>query len=120
MHLPVRQQVIDETVRCVGMARPIVERVLKQDKDLASQIRRALSSVSLNLSEGFGVEGGNERLRFQTALGSLYEAKTAVRVAVAWAYVSAESTRELLSALERLGGRVYGLSRASRLASAGA
>ena len=48
---------------------------------LASQLRRAISSISLNLSEGFGVAGGNGRVRFETALGSLNGAKTAIRIA---------------------------------------
>jgi len=43
-----------------------------QDSDLAKQLRRA-ASVPLNLAEGAGVQGGNRRLRYATALGSARE-----------------------------------------------
>jgi hypothetical protein len=50
-------------------------------------------------------------LRYESARGSLYEARTARRVAVAWGYVSANAAREVLESLHALGGRVFGLAR---------
>ena len=44
-----------------------------QDADLARQLRRAAASVPLNIAEGAGVQGGNRRLRYATALGSARE-----------------------------------------------
>ena len=67
--------------------RPLVETIARRDRDLGSQIRRALSSVGLNLTEGFGSAAGNGRLRFERARGSLYEAQAGLRLAVAWGYV---------------------------------
>jgi hypothetical protein len=58
--------------------------VQRRDRDLASQLRRAISSIALNLAEGLGCTGGSARARFETARGSLNEAKTGIQVAVAW------------------------------------
>ena len=48
---------------------------------------------------------------FETALGSLHEARTAIRVAVAWGYVCRESSCAVLESMDCLGGRIYGLTR---------
>jgi len=83
----------------------------RRDRDLAAQIRRALSSVGFNVSEGFGSAAGNARLRFESARGSLYETQAGLRMAVAWGYLSAEQAAPALEAMDRLGGRVFGLCR---------
>jgi four helix bundle protein len=83
----------------------------RKDRDLASQARRALSSVALNLAEGFGVAGGNARVPFETALRSIKEAQAGFRVAIAWGYISQAAANEALASMHFLGGRVYGLVR---------
>jgi four helix bundle protein len=88
-----------------------VEAVQRKDRDLASQLRRAISSIALNLSEGFGATAGNARLRFESALGSLNETKTAIRVAVAWGYIFGQAAQPTLEELNVLGGRIAGLVR---------
>lgn len=50
-------------------------------------------------------------LRFETARGSLYEAQAALRVAAAWGFVEKHQAAVVVDALDRLGGRVFGLSR---------
>jgi four helix bundle protein len=88
-----------------------VEAVAKRDRDLGSQIRQALNSVALNAAEALGNSGGNTRLRLQSALGSLYEARAGFRLAVAWRYVSGEEGAAVLAGSDRLGARLYGLAR---------
>ena len=111
MHSPLRQQLLEQVLHIIEHARPLVEAVARRDRDLGSQIRRALSSVALNLSEGFGSAAGNARLRFESARGSLYEAQAGLRLGVAWGYLSAEDCAPVLVAIDRLGARVFGLSR---------
>jgi four helix bundle protein len=101
--------VVEHSLVVVVLARPLVDAVQRRDRDLASQLRRAISSIALNLAEGFGVTGGNGRIRFETALGSLNEAKTAIRVAIAWGYFPEQSAAAVLESLGVLGGRVVGL-----------
>ena len=107
MHNPLRIQLLENVVHIIRLVRPILEAVAEQDRDLANQLRRALSSVALNIAEACGCTAGHRRLRFETARGSLYEAAAALRITSAWGYVSAESTNAPLQALDRLGARLY-------------
>jgi four helix bundle protein len=110
-HLHQTRNVLEHALAVITLGRPLVETIARRDRELASQLRRALSSVALNLAEAAGNQAGNARLRHETALGSLYEARAALRVAVAWAHISAESAAETLEGLNTLGARVYGLAR---------
>jgi len=111
MHTPLRQQLLEQILTTITLARPLVDATAKRDRDLASQLRRALSSVALNVAEGFGTRGGNARLRFETAHGSLYEAQAALRVAAAWGYVHPPRMAAVLAGLDQVGARLYGLAR---------
>lgn len=111
MHTPLRQQLLEQVLTTITQARPLVDATAQRDRDLAAQLRRALSSVALNVAEGFGTRAGNARLRFDTARGSLFEAQAALRVAAAWGYVDERSLVATLTALDRFGARLYGLSR---------
>ena len=111
MHKPRSSSIVQHALEVVRLSRVVVEAVQRRDRDLASQLRRALSSVALNLSEGFGNCGGHARVRFETALGSLKEARTGIQVAIAWGYVSESGCSEVLECIDSLGGRVFGLAR---------
>lgn len=111
MHTPIREQVVTHSVHVIELLHPLVEAIAKRDRELASQIRRAASSIALNIAEGFGNEAGNSRVRFESARGSLYEVAAALRVAVAWRYVTTEASATALAELDRLGARVFGLAR---------
>ena len=71
------------------------------DRDLARQLRRASSSVALNLSEGSGSSGGTRRERYRNALGSARETGACLDVAIACGYVEGVD-RELLDRLDRV------------------
>ena len=103
--------VLEHALHVVALARPHVKTVARRDRDLGSQLRRALSSVALNVAEGLGSAAGNARLRFETARGSLFEATAGIRLAVAWGYLSADSAESVLASMNTLGGRVFGLAR---------
>ena len=53
---------------------PALRRIEVQDRDLARQLRRASSSVALNLGEGMYSRGQNRQARYHTALGSARDA----------------------------------------------
>ena len=88
----VAQELSLQLVRQLG---PIAQRIAKHDKDLARQLRRAASSVVLNLAERSHSDPGNRRARFHTAAGSAKEVQAALLVADAWQYIHAEGTLAL-------------------------
>ena len=111
MNTTLRQQLLEKITTSIQHARPLVEAIERRDRDLGSQLRRALSSIALNVAEAFGRQAGNARLSFRRALGELYEARAALQVAAAWVYVAEEQVQPLATELATLGARLYGLSR---------
>jgi four helix bundle protein len=54
-------------------------------------MRRAASSVVLNIAEGSGSSGGTRRERYRNALGSAREVVACIEVARAWQYVELDA-----------------------------
>src|SRR6267154_1206020 len=73
-----------DTVRAM---RGMIAAIEKRDSDLGRQLRRAASSVVLNVAEGSGSFGGMRTARYRTALGSARETLACLRVAEAFGYV---------------------------------
>ena len=94
-----------DTLKVLG---PVLREIGRQDPDLARQLRRATSSIALNLAEGQGNEGGHRRQRYLTALGSTREVVTCLDVAEALLYVDAVD-RDLPDRFDR-GATLYRLA----------
>jgi len=89
----------------------LVSALERRDSDLASQLRRAATSVVLNIAEGNG-RSGKERIRFfRFAQGSAREVVAAIELAEAWSYVDRASTQELLDKATRVVRLLCGLTR---------
>jgi four helix bundle protein len=68
-------------------SRGAIATIEKHDSDLARQMRRAGTSVTLNLAEGSGSTGGVRRVRYRTALGSAREVRACLESAEALGYL---------------------------------
>ncbi|HEY3819518.1 MAG TPA: four helix bundle protein [Polyangiaceae bacterium] len=79
----------DLMLDAISTMRPMVRAIERHDRDLASQLRRAASSVVLNLAEGSGSSGGMRTQRYRTALGSARETVACLLVAERFGYVEA-------------------------------
>ena len=89
--------------------RGVVNSIGKQDPDLARQTRRALTSIALNTAEGDYQRAGNQRLRFQIAMGSADEVRACLEISTALDYIADQP--ELIDAFDRVARTLFNLMR---------
>ena len=94
-----------ETVRSLA---PVVREVSAHDPDLGRQLRRAASSIVLNIAEGHGSRDGVSRQRFRTALGSTRETAAALELAAAWGFTARDE--RIADALDRIAATLHRLT----------
>ncbi len=96
-------RIYDDMLKALAMMRGAVSAIDRRDADLARQLRRASSSVALNMAEGSGSAGRVRTARYRTALGSARETLACLQVAHACGYVDPVPDT-LLSTLNRVIG----------------
>jgi four helix bundle protein len=104
-------QVAALSFEVIEALRPLMPRIKRHDRSLADQLVRAASSVALNIAEGDASDPGNQRARFFTAAGSANESLAALRVAVAWGYLSTEEADAASRLLRRIIAMLWKLNR---------
>ena len=97
----------------LAVVQPLVRVIEGQDVDLGRQMRRAASSIALNVAEGAYSQGRNETARFHTALGSANETLCCLRVAAALGYI-APCAPELVDRFQRIIATLKNLTRRRR------
>ena len=95
------------SLELVAALRPIVPTIERHDRDLADQLRRAASSVVLNLGEGNESAKGNRQKHFAIAHGSAAEVRAALQTAVAWGWIEPDGAAPIV--LDRLMALLYRL-----------
>lgn len=81
---------------------PLMPRIKQRDKALEDQLRRAASSIGLNVAEAALSDPGNKRARFHTAAGSARETQHAIRQAIAWRHVREGEAGRALGLVRRI------------------
>ena len=66
---------------------PFIAKIGEHDRNLADQLRRAVTSIALNIAESDGQAGGHRRQGRLTALGSAREVHACLEIGEALAYV---------------------------------
>ena len=94
--------VLQVSYSVIASLREPVVRIERLDRDLARQIRRAASSVSLNLAEGRRRVGRDRVHSFRIAHGSASEVRAALRVAAGWGYIPVAVVTSLDAELDRI------------------
>lgn len=95
-----RLRIYDVALRIVASVARLMPRVQRRDPDLARQMKRACTSIPLNLSEGVHSRGGNQPARFQDAMASARETISCLEVCIAAGYLEAEGL-EVVHELQR-------------------
>ena len=80
-------RIYDDMLDAMRARRAMIGAIEKRDPDLGRQLRRAASSVVLNIAEGSGSFGRVRTVRYRTALGSARETLACLRVGEALGYV---------------------------------
>ncbi len=94
-------EIYEVSLSVIRKLRVVVASIERFDSDLAKQLRRAASSVTLNLAEGSGSQGRNRNARYFNALGSAREVRACVHVAISWGYVESVDAK-MLDEIERI------------------
>ncbi len=101
----------DSSYALAHSLRDLVRRLSRTDSDLSQQIRRAATSVALNLAEGNGRVGKDRLHCFRIARGSALEVQAGLQLAVAWGYVEDANVTRSMSLVNDILAMLSGLLR---------
>lgn len=106
-----RWDVYEVSLELIAGLREPVTLLRSRDPELGSQLRRAASSVPLNLREGRRRAGRDRLHHYRIAAGSADEARAALQVAVAWGSLDQGDVAISLGLLDRLLAMLYRMTR---------
>jgi len=102
-------QVLPVAHELISVIAPLTHPIGLRDRALVDQLRRAAQSIALNLAESTGHRAGNRRMRFESALGSVYETRAILHIAANWGYVEAAEVEPALALADRVAAMTWRL-----------
>jgi len=103
-------ELLDVAYEAIARLRVVVRTVERSDRDLARQIRRAASSIALNIGEAREREQRDRVHLIRIAHGSASEVRVALQVALAWGFLDLETVAPIDALLDRVGAMCWRLS----------
>ena len=102
--------VYDRSLELVGQLVAPAKALACRDRDLADQLRRAASSIALNIAEGRRRAGRDQTYHYRVAAGSAEETRACLQVAAAWGHVDEAAVAAPLATLDRVAAMLYRLT----------
>ena len=99
-------KIYDVSQEVVRKLVPIIVEIERHDGDLAKQLKRARSSIPLNISEGSSARGGKRNLHYGYAKGSAQECIGILETAVSAQYMK-RPPEEIIAMLRQIIGTLY-------------
>ena len=99
-------RIYDVTLEVLRMLVPVIRQIERHDRDLARQLRRSATSMSLNTAEASGSRGGTRTERYRNALSSARETGGNLDNALALEYIEGLDPR-LLDKLDHIRAVLY-------------
>ena len=103
--------VLEISLQTISALREPLAIIRLEDADLYRQIRRAGSSIPLNIAEGSRRVGKDRKHLWRVAAGSAAEVRVALRTALAWGDVDDVQTSRSLELLDRVSAMLWKLTR---------
>jgi four helix bundle protein len=107
-------QTFEVAVDLINAIRPLITNIAMHDRDLADQLKRASSSIPLNINEGVYRVGRDRLHSFRIAAGSAGEVEAVIKVALAWGYLDVASCEQSLNLLTRVSAMLWSLTHPKR------
>ena len=102
-----RFDALEVSLEVIRELRKPIQSLRSRDPKLYDQIRRAASSISLNLAEGSARNGRDRTQHFRIAAGSVSELRAALRVAAAWGDLDSPHVVGVVERLDRLAAMLW-------------
>jgi len=103
--------VLEISLQTIAALREPLAVIRAADGDLYRQIRRAGSSIPLNIAEGSRRVGKDRKHLYRIAAGSAAEVRVALRTALAWGDVDNAQTSRSFELLDRVCAMLWKLTR---------
>ena len=91
--------------------RPLVVELRTHDTNLADQLKRAATSVALNLAEGIRRTGRDKRHAYRIAAAEAQEVKAALTTVADWGYLDDDALAPSRALADRVGALTFGLAK---------